>query len=101
MNAIARLARRLTSDRFDASIGSKLLYGGALLIFVLGVLKLTRLGLTEVQLVFGLLLSICVTMQVIVAGMLLEMKGRLSGLSGEKAISPLRAASSKGREGGR
>ena len=78
MSKLARLLRRsLTSESNDASIGSKLLYVAGLVIFVISTLRMASLGLTEGQLLFGLLLVICVTMQMILGGLLLEMGGRL------------------------
>jgi hypothetical protein len=53
------------------------MYLAGVLIFALGTLKVARLGLTEAQLILGLLLVISVTMQMLVMGMLLEVRGRL------------------------
>jgi len=83
MNAITRLTRPLTSDTFDASVASKVLYAAGLLIFVLSVLKVTRLELSEWQLFFGLLLSIGVMVQIVLAGLLLEVHGRLAARQGD------------------
>lgn len=82
MNVITHLVRPLTSDAFDASVASKLLYAAALLVFVLSVLKVTSLELSEPQLLFGLLLSGCVMGQVMLAGLLLEVHGRLGARQG-------------------
>jgi len=57
------------------------MYAGGIGIFMLSILKIAHLQLTESQLFFGLLLVVCVTMQMIVGGMLLGILGRLSGFN--------------------
>jgi hypothetical protein len=66
-----------SSDSRDAALGSRVLYLAGVLIFALGTLKVASLGLTEAQLILGLLLVISVTMQMLVMGLLLEVRGRL------------------------
>ena len=73
------LALRLTSDSQASTIGSIIMYAGGIGIFMLSVLKIADLQLSETQLFFGLLLIVCVTMQMMVGGMLLGIHGRLSG----------------------
>jgi len=73
----AALKRPRTSPARDAAWGSKFLYLAGVAVFALGTLKLARLGLTEAQLLLGLLLVIGVTLQMLVMGMLLEVRGRL------------------------
>ena len=55
------------------------MYAGGIGIFMLSVLKIADLQLSETQLFFGLLLIVCVTIQMMVGGMLLGIHGRLSG----------------------
>jgi len=83
MKAITHLIRPLTSERFDASVASKLLYAAGLLVLVLSILKVTSLELSESQLFFGLLISSCVVVQIMMAGMLLEIYGRLPAKQGD------------------
>ena len=97
MDALTRLARPLTDDRFDTSVASKFLYVAGLLLFVLSVLKVTSLRLSEAQLFFGLLLICCVSMQMLIAGLLLEIYGRPSARRGDEqqgGPAPIEANSS-------
>jgi hypothetical protein len=73
----AVLKQPRTSPARDAALGSKFFYLASVLVFALGTLKVAHLGLTEAQLLLGLLLVICVTLQMIVMAMLLEVRGRL------------------------
>jgi len=73
------LGKPLTSESHDTSVGSLLLYVAGLLVFVLGTLKLAGLQLTEAQLVLGLLATVCAALQLIVLGLLLDIRGRLRG----------------------
>ncbi|MCY3019267.1 MAG: hypothetical protein NTW87_09605 [Planctomycetota bacterium] len=82
------LWRPLTSESRDASAGSIFLYAAGLLVFVLSTLEIASLRLTEAQLVLGLLVSICVTMQFIVLGMLVEVRCRLHAAGTDKAPGP-------------
>jgi|GEM_PF-493614 len=60
---IARtLARKLSSDRFDAGMGQLSCWGVSILVLVLGILKLTALPLTETELFFGLMLVFAVVL---------------------------------------
>ena len=71
------LRRPLSTDARDASVGSKFLYAAGLLVFVLSTLKIASLHVTEAQLVLGLLAAVCAGMQLIVMGLLLEIRSRL------------------------
>jgi len=71
------LGRPLASDSRDASVGSILLYVAGVLLFILSTRKIASLQLTEAQLVLGLLVAICVTMQIVIMGMLLDVRARL------------------------
>jgi uncharacterized membrane protein len=78
MNAITRLVRPVTADATESTVGSKVFYAAGLIVFVLGVLKMAKLGLSEVQLVFGVLLVVGVAMQMMIAGVVLDIRGRLA-----------------------
>ena len=81
LDRIVRLmGLRVTSESRAASIGSIIMYIGGIAICILSILRMTDLQLNESQLIFGLLLIICVTMQMFVGGMLLNVLGRLSEL---------------------
>jgi hypothetical protein len=71
------MGKAVTTESGDATMGSVVLYGAGLLVFVLGVLALARLGLTEAQLILGVLACICASVQMIVLGMLVDVRGRL------------------------
>ena len=74
------LGFRITSESRDLSIGSIIMYAGGIGIFTLSILKMGKLHLTETQLFFGLLLVVCVMMQMVVGGMLLGVLGRISSV---------------------
>ena len=63
--------RRLTSDRVDAHLGQIACWPAATGILVLHLLRLPSLHLSEVELFFGVLLVIAVTLQAVILGMLL------------------------------
>ena len=75
------LRRPRSSESRDAALGSRFLYLAGVLVFALGTLKVAGLSLTEAQLILGLLLVISVTMQMLVMGLLLEVRGRLPSTS--------------------
>lgn len=74
---ICLLGNPLTSEARDTVVGSVFLYVAGVLVLVLSVLKLASLQLTEAQLMLGLLAALCAAMQLIVMGLLLEIRGRL------------------------
>ena len=79
LKAIVNALRRpLSSDARDASVCSKFMYAASVLVFALSTLKIASLQLTEGQLVLGLLVACCLTMQMIVMGLLIEVRSRLN-----------------------
>ncbi|MBT3381950.1 MAG: hypothetical protein HN742_43225 [Lentisphaerae bacterium] len=78
MRNLPQLMRRpVTTERLDASIGSKMAYGAGAVVSGVGMLKIAGLELTEHQLMFGLLLVTGVALQLVVLGMALEVRGQL------------------------
>ncbi|HUT32365.1 MAG TPA: hypothetical protein VNE39_02705 [Planctomycetota bacterium] len=72
MGPIARLAKaRVTTDFFDARLGQLVCFVAAVALFVIAVLKLCRLQLTEGQLVIGLLAAIACSLLLVVLGFLI------------------------------
>jgi hypothetical protein len=62
------LTRSITSNRFDDRLSQFVCYGSALLVLVLGLIKLCRLGLDPTQLFFGVLLVLCLMLLLIICG---------------------------------
>ena len=60
--------RNLTSPRLDATLAQIFCWTCSIIVMVAGVLKLSRLQLTEKELLFGILLVMAVTLLGIVAG---------------------------------
>jgi Na+(H+)/acetate symporter ActP len=78
MGPVGRLAKaRVTTDFFDARLGQMLCFVAAIALFVLAVLKLCRLGLTEGQLIIGLLAAIACSLLLVVLGLLLPISAAL------------------------
>lgn len=72
MGLIARLAKaRVTTESFDARVGQVLCFVAAVALFVVAVLKLSRLRLSEGQLIIGLLAAIACTLLLVVLGLLI------------------------------
>ena len=65
------LRQKISSDSLDAKLGQVLLSVAGVLVFAVSFWKLTRLDLTEVQLFFGVLLSLCVPLLLMIAALLL------------------------------
>jgi len=71
-NMIQPMRRPIISESVSFSIASILSFCAGLVVFVVGILKMTAFRLSETQLFFGVLLIFCVTMQMLLAGTLLE-----------------------------
>ncbi|MBM4040226.1 MAG: hypothetical protein FJ290_17105 [Planctomycetes bacterium] len=72
MGPIARLAKaRVTTALFDARVGQILCFVAAIALFPLVVLKLTRLQLTEGELIIGLLAAGACSLLLVVLGLLI------------------------------
>ena len=59
---------KLSSDGFDARLAQYVFFAGALGILVCSVLKMAKLGLSETELFFGLLLTVAVMLLMILMG---------------------------------
>ena len=64
------LTRPIGTKQFDARFAQMACYVVALLVLMLGILKLCRLGLDETHLFFGLLLVLCLAMLCVIGGTL-------------------------------
>ena len=72
MGQIPRLAKAsVTTDTFDGRLGQMVCFVAAVVLFALAVLKLSRLQLTEGQLVIGLLAAIACSLLLVVLGFLI------------------------------
>ena len=65
------LGHKITSDTFDMKLAQVACFVVGLLVLVLSFWKLTRLDLSEAQLFFGVLLSLCAPLLFIIVGLLL------------------------------
>ena len=70
--SIARLlGHTISSDAFDLKLGQGVCFLASTLILLVSLWELARLDLTEAQLFFGLLLSLCVPLLLLVVGLVL------------------------------
>jgi hypothetical protein len=86
---LAKLMKPVTTEAQDATVGSVLLYVAGVTVFVLSTLKLTSLQLTEAQLILGLLGVVCAALQLIVMGLLVEIRNRLRGRCTQETKLPV------------
>lgn len=63
--------QQISSDAFDKRLGQVVCFVAGGLVLVLSMWKLTRLGLSEAQLFFGVLLSLCVPLLLVIVGLVL------------------------------
>jgi uncharacterized membrane protein len=61
----------ISSDAFDRRLGQVVCFVAGLVMLVVSIWKLTRLDLSEAQFFFGLLLSLCVPLLLVIVGLLL------------------------------
>lgn len=78
------LGQKLSSDRADASVGSIVSFGAAIALWVVVVPKLVTLGLTEPQLIFGLLLLLIASLLCVALGLLLPVYQAVRAIAKEK-----------------
>lgn len=71
MYVFKSLQRKLTSDKFDATMGRMACWAVSGFIMVTGLLKVSAMHLTEPQLFFGILLVLAVSLLGIILGVLL------------------------------
>jgi len=65
------VGERITGDSFDAKLAQLGCFVAGVLVLAVSFWKLTRLDLSEPQLLFGVLLSLCAPLLLIVVGLLL------------------------------
>ena len=75
---LLRAINRNVSLKVDAGTAQILCYGIALLIMVFGILKVAAMGLSESQLIFGIVLVMILTIQVIIMGTVVGLHERKS-----------------------
>lgn len=73
-----RAINRKFALKVDAGTAQMLCYGLALLIMVAGIRKVAAMGLSESQLVFGIVLVMILTIQVIIMGAFVGLHARKS-----------------------
>ena len=61
----------ISSDAFDTRLGQVVCFVAGVLMLVVSMWKLTQLDLSEAQLFFGVLLSLCVPLLLIIVGLVL------------------------------
>ncbi|TWT62075.1 hypothetical protein [Rubinisphaera italica] len=70
---IKLFSRKLSSSRFDVQVGQIVCWVFAIFVMLIGITKVSRMGLSEAQLIFGILLVVVLTLQMIILGMILPM----------------------------
>lgn len=78
------MRRSLTSDSTDARVGSRLLYLAGIVLFVLGIITIGTRPSGDSQIVLGLLATICTSLQLVVLGLLVDVRGRLRSGDGSE-----------------
>ena len=68
---IGLLGHKISSDSFDTKLAQAAFSVAGVLVLALSFWKLTRLDLSEAQLFFGVLLSLCPPLLLMVVGLLL------------------------------
>lgn len=71
IDVLRLFTRNFTSTRFDTKTAQIASWFCSCLVFLVGTLKLTRLQLSEVELIFGLLLVLAVTLLGLIIGLLM------------------------------
>ena len=61
----------ISSDAFDRRLGQVVCFIAAVVTLVVSLWKLTRLDLSEAQFFFGMLLSLCVPLLLVIVGLVL------------------------------
>lgn len=71
-NTITRFfGRTISSNAFDTRLGQVVCFVAGVLVLVVSMWKLTQLDLSEAQFFFGVLLSLCVPLLLILVGLVL------------------------------
>tara|TARA_R100000750_G_C2302092_1_gene79237 strand:- start:22 stop:288 length:267 start_codon:yes stop_codon:yes gene_type:complete len=68
---IKLFTRKLSSSQVDVQIGQIVCWVFAIIVMLIGINKISRMDLSEAQLIFGILLVMILTLQMIIAGMIL------------------------------
>ena len=63
--------RTVSSEAFDAKLGQGVSFAGSMVMLVASLWKLTQLELSEAQFFFGMLLSLCVPLLLVIVGLVL------------------------------
>lgn len=63
--------RTISSDDFDTKLGQGVCFVASIVVLVVSFWKLTQLELTEAQVFFGLLLSFCTPLLLVIVGLVL------------------------------
>ena len=63
--------RTISSDEFDTKLGQGTCFVASIVVLAVSFWKLTQLELSEAQLFFGLLLSFCTPLLLVIIGLLL------------------------------
>ena len=88
MKFLLQLLRKpVVSEKVGAQLASSVAYGASALLLVLSLFKVTKLGLTETQLFFGILLIFAVSIQLAFAGLLVEIYWELKKQRGRTDIT--------------
>lgn len=72
-NFYKTLTRPWTSQAFDTRLGQFACWFAAMMVLVLGMLKISRLSLNETELFFGLLLVLNLSLLLVVMGIVLPL----------------------------
>jgi uncharacterized membrane protein YiaA len=65
------LGHKITSDALDVRLGQAVCFVGGVVMLAVSMWKLTRLDLSEAQFFFGVLLSLCVPLLLVIVGLVL------------------------------
>ncbi len=63
--------RTVSSDAFDIKLGQSVCFVGSVVMLAVSMWELTQLELSEAELFFGMLLSLCVPLLLVIAGLVL------------------------------
>ncbi len=64
---------KISSSRFDVLVGQIVCWVFAIVVLLMGITKVSNMELSEAQLIFGILLVVVLTLQMIILGMILPM----------------------------
>jgi hypothetical protein len=73
---MSQFLKSITSQSFDAKVGQMGSWLAAIVVFCMGMYKLTKLPLSETELFFGLLLVLTVSLLMVLMGLILPLTQR-------------------------